>query len=83
MFIFVIRLTNTGGYKINFSHLANKLRNKITKFSGILSQHLDKTVKRFVRETVYGILASQSVMLTEMGRQLESRISNIMPLVTV
>jgi len=60
---------------MNFSHLANKLRSKITKFSGILSQDLDKTASRFVKEAVYGIMASQSVMLTEIGRQLESRIS--------
>jgi hypothetical protein len=60
---------------MNFSHLANKLRSKITKFSGILSQDLDKTARRFIKEAVYGIMASQSVMLTDMGRQLESRIS--------
>jgi len=59
---------------MNFSHLANKLRSKITRFSGILSQDLDKTAQRFVREAVYGIMASQSVMLTEIGRQLESLI---------
>jgi hypothetical protein len=60
---------------MNFSHLANKLRSKITRFSGILSQDLDKTAQRFVREAVYGIIASQSVMLTEIGRRLESRVS--------
>jgi len=60
---------------MNFSHLANKLRNKITRFSGILSQDLDKTAKRFVGEAIYGIMASQSVMLTDIGRQLESNIS--------
>ena len=60
---------------MNFSHLANKLRSKITKFSGILSKDLDKTAGRFVREAVYGIMASQSVMLTEIGRQLESTVS--------
>jgi hypothetical protein len=60
---------------MNFSHVANKLRSKITRFSGILSQDLDKTAQRFVREAVYGIMASQSVMLTEIGRQLESRVS--------
>jgi hypothetical protein len=60
---------------MNFSHLANKLRSKITRFSGILSQDLDKTARRFVQEAVYGIIASQSVMLTEIGRQLESRVS--------
>ena len=60
---------------MNFSHLANKLRSKITRFSGILTQDLDKTARRFVKEAVYGIMASQSVMLTEIGRQLESRVS--------
>jgi hypothetical protein len=60
---------------MNFSHLANKLRSKITRFSGILTQDLDKTAQRFVREAVYGIMASQSVMLTEIGRQLESCVS--------
>ena len=60
---------------MNFSQLANKLRSKITKFSGILSADLDKTCRRFIQEAVYGIIASQSVMLTEIGRQLESQIS--------
>jgi hypothetical protein len=36
---------------------------------------LDKTAQRFIREAVYGIMASQSVMLTEIGRRLESRVS--------
>jgi hypothetical protein len=60
---------------MNFSHLANKLRYKITKFSGILSKELDKTARRFIQEAIYGIISSQSVMLTEIGRQLESGIS--------
>jgi len=42
---------------------------------GILSQDLDKTARRFVGEAVYGIMASQSVMLTDIGRQQESSIS--------
>jgi len=57
---------------MNFSQLANKLSSKITKFSGILFTDLDKTCRRFIQEAVYGIIASQSVMLTEIGRQLES-----------
>ena len=75
LFIFVIGVTNTGGYKMNFSNLANKLRIKITRFSGILSQDLDKSARRFVGEAIYGIMASQSVMLTEIGRQQESSVS--------
>ena len=60
---------------MNFSHFANKLRDKISNFSGILSQGLDKTVSRFINEAIYGILASESVLLTEIGRKLESSIS--------
>jgi hypothetical protein len=60
---------------MNFSLVANKLRNKITKFSGILSKNLDKTAQRFVQEALYGIMASQSVLLTEIGRQMESKIT--------
>jgi hypothetical protein len=36
---------------------------------GMLYQDLDKTAKRFVGEAIYGILASHSVMLTDIGRQ--------------
>ena len=53
---------------MDFSVIATKLRGKITKFSGILSSKLDKTAGRFIKEAVYGILASQSVMLTEIAR---------------
>jgi len=60
---------------MNFSQLANKLRCKITKFSGILSTGLDKTARRFIQEAIYGVIASESVMLTEIGRQIESRVS--------
>jgi len=60
---------------MNYSQLANKLRSKIIKFSGILSEKLDKTAQRFVQEALYGIMASQSVMLTEIGRQLETNVS--------
>ena len=60
---------------MDFSVIATKLRSKITKFSGILSSKLDKTAGRFIKEAIYGILASQSIMLTEIGRQLESKVS--------
>jgi hypothetical protein len=60
---------------MNFSLIANKLRSKITKFSGILSKNLDKTAQRFIQEALYGIMASQSVLLTEIGRQMGSGVS--------
>lgn len=57
------------------SKLAGKLRMKINQFSGYVSSGLDKTAQRFVREAVYGMLCSQSVLLTEIGRTLQSTVS--------
>jgi hypothetical protein len=59
---------------MNYSKLASKLRTKIGIFSGYVSNNLDKTAKRFVNEAIYGIMFSQSVMLTEIGRSLETKI---------
>jgi hypothetical protein len=60
---------------MNYSKLASKLRTKLANFSGYVSKGLDKSAKRFIREACYGILSSQSVLLTEMGRSLETRLS--------
>jgi len=59
---------------MNYSLIATKLRNKISRFSGELSKNLDKTCQRFVRESIYGILSQESVMLTEIGRSLNSAV---------
>lgn len=53
---------------MDFNQFAGRLREKLTRFSGELCGRLGKTVSRFVVEAVYGIISSQSVMLTEMGR---------------
>ncbi len=60
---------------MNFSKLSRKLRKKIIQISGEVSRGLDKTACRFISESVYGLLASQSVLLTEIGRCLEEPIS--------
>jgi len=59
---------------MNYSLIATKLRNKISRFSGELSKKLDKTCQRFVGECIYGILSQESVMLTEIGRSLNSEV---------
>ena len=59
---------------MNWSKVAKKLREKIAQFSGVVAQGLDKTANRFIREAFYGILSSQSVMLTEIGRSLETNV---------
>jgi hypothetical protein len=64
-----------GGDLMDYSRMARKLRDKIAGFSGELSRDLPKVTERFVREMVYGIQASQSVVLTKIGRMLEESIS--------
>jgi len=60
---------------MKFSKIALKLREKIVKISGELSGKLDKTANRFLAESVYGILFSKSILLTEIGRSLEEDVS--------
>jgi hypothetical protein len=64
-----------GGGQMDYSRMARKLRDKIAGFSGELSEGLPKVAERFVREMVYGIQASQSVVLTKIGRMLEESVS--------
>jgi len=54
--------------------VARNLRKRIARFSGDLSKGLCRAAQRFVGEMVYGIQASQSVLLTEVGRTLEEAI---------
>ena len=60
---------------MDYIRMARKLRDKIVGFSGELSNGLPKTAERFVREMIYGVQASQSVVLTKIGRTLEEPIS--------
>jgi hypothetical protein len=59
---------------MNYTKIAHKIRKKIIHISGELSRGLDKTARRFVVESVYGIISSKSVLLTEIGRSLETEI---------
>ncbi len=54
--------------------LSHKLRAQITRFSGKLSEGLKKPNQRFVDEMIYGLTASQSVMLSEISRALNEDI---------
>jgi hypothetical protein len=53
---------------------AAKVRSHLDDFSGILSEGLCKSARRFVGEALYGIAARGSVRLTEIGRALEEAI---------
>ncbi len=56
------------------SKMARKLRGQIEKFSGEVCCGLGKVASRFVCQMVYGIQASQSVLLSEIARTLEEPI---------
>ncbi len=60
---------------MEYGKVASRLREQIRIFSGELSKGLPKVSKQFVSERVYGIQASQSVVLTKIGRVLEEDIS--------
>ncbi len=60
---------------MNATKIAQNLRTRIGRFSGDLSIGLCVKAQRFVGEMVYGIQASESVMLTEVARTLEEDIS--------
>ncbi|MBF0405695.1 MAG: hypothetical protein HQL00_17260 [Nitrospirae bacterium] len=60
---------------MDYSKTARRLREKIVRFSGEVSKGLNKTAVMFIGEMVYGIQASQSVVLTKIGRELEEDIT--------
>jgi len=55
--------------------IGRKLRQQIHYFSGELCKGFGKVSSRFIEEAVFGISASGSVRLTEIGRALEEKIS--------
>lgn len=57
--------------------LAYKIRAQLTQFSGKLSKGLSKPMSGFVEQTLYGLSASQSVMLSEISRSLNETIALI------
>lgn len=59
---------------MEYSRIARTLRQRIARFSGELSEGLPKVARRLVGEALYGIQASQSVVLTKMARTLEEPI---------
>jgi hypothetical protein len=55
--------------------IGRKLRQQIHYFSGDLCKGFGKVSSRFVEQVIFGISASGSVHLTEIGRALEEKIS--------
>ena len=62
---------------MNSSKIAFNLRKRITRFSGNVSEGLCLRAQQFVGDMLYGIQASQSVLLSKVGRTLEESIALI------
>lgn len=62
---------------MNSSKIACNLRKRISRFSGNVSSGLCLRAQSFVGDMVYGIGASQSVLLSKVGRTLEEDIALI------
>lgn len=52
----------------------NRFKAQLSKFSGIISKPYSKTTKRFFKEMLYGIQASQDIKLSNIGRSLQEDI---------
>lgn len=63
--------------QVNSSKVAHNLRKRIGRFSGNVSEGLCLRAQHFVEDMVYGIQASQSVLLSKVGRTLEESIALI------
>lgn len=55
----------------------SRFKAQLSKFSGIISKPYCKTTRRFFREMLYGIQASQDVKLSNIGRSLQEDIALI------
>jgi len=61
----------------NPAKTAQQIKSQITRFSGTVSQELDKPKRRFINEMIYGIQASKDVKLANIARALDEDISLI------
>jgi len=52
----------------------SRFKAQLSKFSGIISKPYCKATKRFFREMLYGIQASQDIKLSNIGRSLQESI---------
>ena len=59
---------------INYSTLGNGLKRGLLRFSEKISKGLTKPMRKFIADMVYGITASRSCKLTNIGRALKEDI---------
>jgi hypothetical protein len=61
----------------NDSKLGGKIKAQVSRFSDRVSEGRNKTARRFFRQMMYGILASQDVKLSNVARALSEEIALI------
>jgi len=54
--------------------LIHRFKMQVSKFSGIISKGLSKSVKKFITQMIYGIEACQDVKLSNITRSLKEVI---------
>jgi len=62
---------------VSNTKVTNKIKQQISKFSGIISKGLKKTKRRSIKELVFCIQASKNVKLSNIVRSLKENISLI------
>ena len=59
----------------NYTINVYKLKRKILNFGGKIAKGISKPAAKFLKETIYGLLTSNSVHLSDIGRALDEEIS--------
>ena len=60
---------------INYNTTGASLKRGLVNFSKKITKNLTKPVQKFVTDMIYGIIASKSCKLTEIGKELKEKIS--------
>ena len=60
---------------INYSRLGYEIKRDLSNFSSKISKSSKRPKEKFVQQMVYGILASNSVHLSEISRSLKETIT--------
>ena len=62
---------------INYTTLNSNLKRGILNFSEKISKNFSRPDMKFICNMIYGILASKSCLLSEIGRNLNEKISPV------
>jgi len=58
----------------NYTKFIYEMKRKVTNFSKIITKQLSKPKSKFIAQMIYGLLQSQSVLLSEISRAQKENI---------